>query len=215
MAIILEHRRLPAPTTAKRTLVFMHGLGDSLAGWSFLPDALDLPWLEVVLVQAPIPYGPGWAWYDLDPSLRSTPKTKIDIAESRDRVSELLVHLGLEPSKTFLGGFSQGAVMALETGLRSDETFAGLLPISGYVPLIEEYPAAFGEAIANQRILATHGHWDQVIPHAFAQAQMTELSRRGAPLEFESFDKAHDIEIHDEMDRIRSWISEGVQGVQP
>jgi len=35
---------------------------------------------------------------------------------------------------------------------------------------------------------------------------MTELVRRGAPLEFESYDKAHDIDIHDEFDRIRNWI---------
>jgi phospholipase/carboxylesterase len=199
---------MPHQGEAKATLVFMHGLGDSLAGWSFLPEALDLPWLEVVLVQAPISYGPGWSWYELDQSLRSTGKTKSDIATNRTKIAQLLAHLKLQPSRTILGGFSQGAVMTLETGLRSDVPFAGLLPISGYIPLLEDYPASFGKAIASQRILATHGQWDQVIPHALAEAHMTEIVKRGAPLEFETFDKAHDIDIHDELERIRTWISE-------
>jgi phospholipase/carboxylesterase len=209
---VLTHRRLPVQGDAKATLVFMHGLGDSLAGWSFLPEALDLPWLEIVLVQAPVPYGPGWSWYELDPSLRSTAKTKSDIAARRAKIAELLAFLKLPPSRTILGGFSQGAVMALETGLRSDAAFAGILPVSGYIPLLEDYPAAFGKAVATQRILATHGQWDQVIPHALAEAQMTEIVKRGAPVAFETFDKAHDIDVHDELERIRAWISEAAQG---
>jgi len=205
---VLTHRRMPHQGDAKATLVFMHGLGDSLAGWSFLPEALDLPWLEVVLVQAPIPYGPGWSWYELEQTLHSSLKTKSDIATNRAKIAQLLVHLRLHPSRTILGGFSQGAVMTLETGLRSDVAFAGLLPISGYIPLLDDYPAAFGSAIEHQKILATHGQWDRVIPHALAEAHMTEIIKRGAPLVFETFDKAHDIDIHDELERIRTWISE-------
>jgi predicted esterase len=201
---------MPHQGDPKATLVFMHGLGDSLAGWSFLPEVLDLPWLEIVLVQAPIPYGPGWSWYELDQSLHSTSSTKSDIGTNRVKIAQLLAHLKLQPSRTILGGFSQGAVMTLETGMRSDVAFAGLLPISGYIPLLEDYPAAFGKAIANQRILATHGQWDQVIPLALAQSHMTEIVKRGAPLVFETFDKAHDLDIHDEIDRIRTWISETV-----
>ena len=205
---VLTHRRMPVQAAPKATLVFMHGLGDSLAGWSFLPEALDLSWLEIVLVQAPIPYGPGWSWYELDQSLRSTAKTKSDIATNRAKIAQLLAHLELNPSRTILGGFSQGAVMTLETGLRSDAPFAGLLPISGYIPLLDDYPAAFGAAVARQRILATHGQWDQVIPHGLAEAHMTEIVKRGAPVAFETFDKAHDIDVHDELERIRAWLSE-------
>ena len=207
---VLVHRRIASTEATQRTLVFLHGLGDSLAGWSFLPEALELPWLEVVLVQAPIAYGPGWSWYELDSSLRSTGRTRLDIVANRAKVAVLLDHLGLDPARTILGGFSQGAVLSLETGLRSDKTLAGILPVSGYVPLLEDYPAGFGSAIDSQRILATHGHWDQVIPHALAQTQMQELAARGAPLVFESYDKAHDIDIHDELDRIRDWVSEGI-----
>jgi phospholipase/carboxylesterase len=203
---VLTFRRVPAAKQAKRTLVFMHGLGDSMDGWSFLPELMDLDWLEIVLVQAPIPYGPGWSWYELDASLRTTAKTRTDIVQNRAKIVALLAHLELDLSKTILGGFSQGAVMTLEVGLRSDQAFAGLLPVSGYVPLLEDFPAAFGAAISRQRILATHGHWDQVIPHGLAEAQMTEIIQRGAPLEFESFDKAHDIDIHEEVNRIRQWI---------
>ena len=47
---MLEHRLLPAADkNSKRLLVMMHGLGDSLAGYLWMPEVLRLPWLNYVL----------------------------------------------------------------------------------------------------------------------------------------------------------------------
>lgn len=204
----LVHRIEPSRAERTGTLVFLHGLGDSPAGWDFLPDALELPGLEVVLVQAPIPYGPGWAWYDLDPSLRPSAGTCADIAESRGLLESLLVELGRPTQSVVLGGFSQGSVMALETGLRSELPLAGLLCISGYVPLIADYPAGFGHRAAQRRILCTHGSRDQVIPLDFAQSQVQALAAMGIGIEMETFDKPHGLDEEEELPRIREWLRE-------
>ena len=45
-------------------LIALHGLGDSAAGWRFLPPTLGLPWLNCLLVNAPDPYYGGFSWYD-------------------------------------------------------------------------------------------------------------------------------------------------------
>lgn len=205
----LLHATIPATTERRGTLVFLHGLGDDMRGWSFLPDALRHPWLETILVQAPIPYGPGgWSWYELDPSLRPTPRTETDIAESRSKVADFLRGLSLPGERLMLGGFSQGCVLTLETGLREDVPLAGMLCISGYVPLLDRYPAAFGPLARTRRILSTHGHWDQVIPKGLAQEQMAALAGKGAPITLELYDKGHDLDLAEELPRIREWVEE-------
>ena len=56
---------IPATERASRRLmVVLHGLGDSPRGFEWLPDALDIPSLNYLLVQAPDPYYQGFSWYD-------------------------------------------------------------------------------------------------------------------------------------------------------
>lgn len=200
----LVHHVATGPGPARGTLVFLHGLGDSLSGWSFLPAALELPGLEVVLVQAPMPYGPGWSWYDFENPRRA----RLDIGQSRSAVSELLAHLDRPSGSTVLGGFSQGAVMSLETGLRGNLPLAGILAISGYVPLLEDFPASLSPEGARIPALATHGPWDTVLPLEMVKPQMEGLRQAGADLSFETYDKAHDLDVEEELPRIRGWLSE-------
>ena len=48
---------------ARRLMVVLHGLGDSLDGYRWLPEALDLPAMNYLLVNAPDPYFSGLSWY--------------------------------------------------------------------------------------------------------------------------------------------------------
>ena len=49
---------------SRRLLIMLHGLGDSVQGYRWLPDALNLPWLNYLLVNAPDEYYGGYSWYD-------------------------------------------------------------------------------------------------------------------------------------------------------
>jgi phospholipase/carboxylesterase len=181
-------------------------LGDSEQGWTFFQQALGLPWLEVVLVRAPTPYFGGFSWYDFeDPS-----KVAQDLASSRQALGELLDHLAIPPERLILGGFSQGAVMSLEMTLRAAIPWAGTLAVSGYLPLWKDYPAAFGAGLPRQRILATHGPWDPVLPYETSRRHMHHLKEHGAPVVFETFDKGHDLDMGEELPRVRAFLSEGV-----
>ena len=46
-------------------MVLLHGLGDSMEGYRWLPNALDVPWLNYLLVNAPDDYQGGFSWYDI------------------------------------------------------------------------------------------------------------------------------------------------------
>ena len=41
---------------SRRLMVVLHGLGDSMDGYRWMPQELDLPWLNYLLVNAPDDY---------------------------------------------------------------------------------------------------------------------------------------------------------------
>ncbi len=69
---------------SKRLLVALHGLGDSVAGYRWLPSALDLPSMNYLLANAPDPYYGGYSWYDF------TGDAGPGVARSRRLLFELL-----------------------------------------------------------------------------------------------------------------------------
>ena len=65
MRAMLETEFYPAAQKdSKRLLIALHGLGDSTAGYRWMPSALQLPWLNYLLVNAPDDYYGGYSWYD-------------------------------------------------------------------------------------------------------------------------------------------------------
>ena len=63
---MLQTEFIPAvEKESRRLLVALHGLGDSAAGMRWLAEALDLPWLNYLPVNAPDEYYGGFSWYDL------------------------------------------------------------------------------------------------------------------------------------------------------
>src|ERR1700679_705931 len=140
------HRELvPArKKNSRRLMVMLHGLGDSIEGYRWLPEALDLPWLNYLLVNAPDEYYGGFSWFDYPNAIAP------GILRSRKLLFELLDDLrakNFPADQITLAGFSQGCLMTIDVGLRYPHKFAGLVGISGWVfeidNLVEELsPAA-------------------------------------------------------------------------
>src|SRR5437660_9699927 len=90
---------------SRRLMIMLHGLGDSTAGYRWLPEALNLPWLNYLLVNAPDAYYGGYSWYDfagdLVPGVIRSRKLLFDVLDAQRDA-------GFPSAKTLLGGFSQG-----------------------------------------------------------------------------------------------------------
>ena len=208
----LHSELIPAPhKDSPRLLIMLHGLGDSIEGYRWLPEALGLPWLNVLLVNAPDEYYGGYSWYDF------AGENLPGVIRSRKLLFELLddqARAGFETNQTILGGFSQGCLMAIDVGLRYPKRFAGIIGISGYVSepetLVEELsPVAF-----EQRLLITHGTIDPMIPFAVVREQINLLKSAGLHVEWHEFVKAHTIAGEPELEVIRKFVR-GVFGADP
>lgn len=124
-------------------------------------------------------------------------ETPVGLAEARTALEALLAELeatrGLSRSRTVLGGFSQGAMLATEVALHAAEPFAGLCAWSGAL-LSEERWAAAAAAIGPQmHALITHGRRDPVLPFAGGVALKELLEKSGASVRFIEHGGGHEI----------------------
>jgi phospholipase/carboxylesterase len=129
------------------SLIVLHGLGAD--GNDFVPIAQELDLSTVGGARFVFPHAPmrpvtmngGYvmrAWYDI----AGTPQARIEdeagLRASQAQIEALIareVARGMPAKRIVLMGFSQGCAMTLLTGLRHAERLAGLVGLSGYLPL--------------------------------------------------------------------------------
>jgi len=204
---MLHSEFIPAQDKISRSLMIMlHGLGDSIEGYRWWPEAMGLPWLNYMLVNAPDEYYGGYSWYDYAG----------EIAPGVDRSRKLLFKLledlkvkGFAVDQITLGGFSQGCLMSVEVGLRYPERLAGIVGISGYVCDPEKLVEEMSPVATKQRLLITHGTIDTVVPFAVTREQVNVLKAAGLNVEWHEFVKPHTIAGEDELEVIRKFVRAG------
>jgi phospholipase/carboxylesterase len=192
----------------KRPLIIaVHGRGASAEDLiPILPEVIDGDHIGV-FPNGPMcmqlgAWGIGHAWYDLGSDQFST------LRESRQHLTDLLTEAmtkyNCPPERTFLSGFSQGAVMTLEVGLRFPQRLAGLIALSGYMP---EPDILMQEAIRDpqRQILVAHGTHDDVVPVEAGRLVDRELRLLGFQVQYREFAVGHSISF-DEMAFVREWI---------
>jgi phospholipase/carboxylesterase len=185
-------------------MVMLHGLGDSIEGYRWLPEAMNLPWLNYLLVNAPDEYYGGYSWFDLNDLVPG-------VQRSRKLLFELLEDLRARefPAEQItFGGFSQGCLMAVEVGLRYPHRLAGIVGISGWVHELEKLLKELSPVARQQRLLMTHGTSDPLLPIDQVRPQIPLLKAAGLNLEWREFQKVHTI-TEEEIALIRDFVSAG------
>jgi len=193
-----------AQPDSRRLMVVLHGLGDSMEGYRWLPEMLGLPWLNYSLVNAPDEYYGGHSWFDFpgDP----TP----GVARSYRLLATLLDQqraAGFPTEQTILFGFSQGCLMVTETALRYPHRLAGVVGVSGFVAEPERLLRERSPVALAQRFLVTHGTHDPLLPCHLARRQFETLKQGGVQLEWREFPKVHTIHGEEELAVIRDFVA--------
>ncbi len=194
-------------------IVWLHGLGAD--GHDFAPFFSQSAWLppetRVLLPHAPfrsVTLNMGFtmrAWYDIRNADLSAEPDRPGIQDSAARLGAFLKDLeeqGLDSHRIVLGGFSQGGVMALWTGLSYPRPLAGMAALSAYLP--EDPPI---EPIQRDSPLwLAHGRDDSLIPLALGTAMRDRLRRLGAQaLEWREYPVDHGVS-EAEINDLGRWL---------
>ena len=200
----LESVLIPAADpTSRRLWVMLHGLGDSVEGYRWMPEAFRLPQVNYLLVNAPDEYYGGYSWFDFDGDMVP------GVRRSRELLFRLLAaqqQAGFPPDQTILGGFSQGCLMSLDVAARYPNRLAGVVGISGYVCEPETLVKEMSSVAREQKFLVTHGTYDPLLPIEQVRGQVQHLQQAGLNIQWHEFAKEHTIAGQAEVDLIRRFV---------
>ena len=192
--MLLVHRVVPprVPGARPPLLVLLHGIGADEGDLLPLASHLD-PRFRVISARAPHEAEPmGYRWYAIDWTATPPRGDPEEIAGSRDLlarfVAEATTAYGADPSRVFLFGFSQGAIMSLALLLARPDLVRGVVAHSGRLSRLPG-PDPAPEALAHAEVLILHGQEDEVVPAAQGRKAYEVLEPLlGARVAYRAFD---------------------------
>ena len=203
----IERLTAPDPVAA---IIVIHGLGAD--GNDFVPVARELDLSPVGAVRFVFPNAPvmkvtvngGYpmpAWYDI--AGPGQPEDAAGLHASRATIEALIdneVARGIPAERIVVAGFSQGCAMALLTGLRHARRLAGLVGLSGYLPLAPTTAAERSDANRDTPIFLAHGSRDGVVPIARALATRDALVGLGCTVDWHEYPMEHSVSMEEIAD---------------
>lgn len=200
---------------AQKTVIWMHGLGADANDFVPLIPELKLSATAAYKFIFPnaderaVTINGGYmmrAWYDI---LEMSIDRRIDTAglnASRTQIQAIIereIANGIRSEDIVLAGFSQGAVMALFTGLTYSKPLGGIIALSGYLT-----PETLTEGHLSNKtipIFMAHGTQDGVVPFALGKAAADQLYAAGYVIDWHSYAMQHTVCV-EEVAAISGWL---------
>ena len=204
-----------SPATA--CVIWMHGLGAD--GNDFVPivPELNLPaghGVRFVFPNAPtmpVTINGGYvmrAWYDIVSAELDKRADEAGVRRSQALIEELIADQrsnGIAADRILLAGFSQGGVIALQTGLRHKERLAGIMALSTYLACADSLGVEASAANRQIPLFMVHGSMDPVIPVTLAKLSKARLETHGYDVEWHEYGMPHSV-CAEEIDDIAAFL---------
>jgi phospholipase/carboxylesterase len=213
----LERITIEPNVAATACVIWLHGLGDSGAGFSPIVPELGLPKnhpVRFVFPHAPeqaVTINQGYvmrSWYDIKSMDLHNRADMKGVIESEIKVKALIkeqIDAGIPASNIVLAGFSQGGVVGLFTGLRYPEKLAGIMALSCYLPNADVLPEQLSVANSNTAILQQHGDNDDVVALSAGKMANKLLNANNYPVKWQTYPMAHSVHPTQIRD-IAAWL---------
>lgn len=199
-----------SPNTGKRkAIVLLHGYGSNEQDLFSLSSQLPRHFM-IISARAPHTLSEGsYAWFKVDFS-GEEPVGDAKQAESsrlmiREFLSQVKKHYKLD--EVYLGGFSQGAIMSLATGLIDPAEVKGLICLSGRMPDEIKPLVKKSRDIDELDIFLAHGTQDNVLGVHHARAAKQYLDSLGGELTYHEFAIAHTIDAQ-VLHQLNLWLQQ-------
>lgn len=202
---------------AEKTIIWMHGLGAD--GNDFapivpelnLPDQLKIRFVFPHAPSIPVTVNGGYvmpAWFDITGSDLAKKADEEGISRSVSQIQKLIENenqRGISSDNIILAGFSQGAVIALNTGMTFHQKLGGIIALSGLLPNPDTIITDAQAINRDTPIFLAHGTQDMMVPIMLGEAAHQLLLNEGYHINWHTYPMAHGV-CPDEIRDISQWI---------
>lgn len=185
----------------KHSVIWLHGLGAD--GNDFVPIVEELELSPELAVRFVFPHAPIMpitlnnglkmrAWFDIISLGNETTVDQDGFKNAIYLIEELInreINRGIISTNIMLAGFSQGASIALATGIRYAKPLAGVIALSGFLPKVMMTRNLSFEL----PIFLAHGIYDQIVPYALGKQTFVDLSESGFSPDWHSYPMEHSV----------------------
>jgi len=194
-------------------VILIHGRGADMNDLADLAPMFDPPGgCRFILPNAPKPFEPypgmamGWTWFEGWPPIHES------VVESRHEmlrfIDEITAAYPTPEGQLVVAGFSQGALMSLDSGLRTEKKLAGIIAMSGGL-----YDRDLPDLTAHAAlpVLIAHGTQDEVVPVTYARRARHLLEAAGLDVEYHEYPMGHQVAM-EEAAVVKGFIGRVVGG---
>lgn len=205
MTTLLPHVEINTGSNPDAAVIWLHGLGADGNDFAAIVPELDLtgcPAIHFVFPHAPsipVTINGGYvmpAWYDIFAADLQRREDDAGIRRSALAIEALIARenqRGVDTRRIMLAGFSQGCAVALHTGLRHPQPLAGIIALSGYLPLADSLASEASAANRPTPIFMGHGSADPMVAIGRAEASRDALRALGYAVQWHSYPMQHSV----------------------
>ena len=199
-------------TCQKAGVIFLHGLGDTPAGWSDIKHQMaqlnpklaspEITWDFPAAPVIPISVNGGATmpgWFDLydwpiDVTAPDDPAGTMKAVETIRGAIAKLEAAGVPTERIVVGGFSQGGAIALNTAYRHPAKLGGCVALSGWLNMKADF--AEGKEFPTEASKATpclwgHGAMDDKVLFPHQKIGVDLLTARGVTVDASNYPMGH------------------------
>lgn len=201
--------------------IILHGLGDSHLGMAGLAAEMRLKEFTFMLPDAPDGYVIGYSWYTIPQEFFSPASTldretlvescREEVHRSRRLVHDLLDTAAEQYPETplVLGGFSQGGLIALDSGFQYPRPLTALFALSSYFPQADEVLPHSPQS-RDLPVFVGHGTADDVVKYDYGVESAERIRSRGWEVEFHRDEGlGHGVSPH-ELEALRGFLQRAI-----
>lgn len=196
-------------------VIFLHGYGSDEADLFGLKDRLPSTW-TYLSARAPMPVeGGGYRWFRKKPGDGDFDGETVDLQGSAKLieafVAQATAKYHTQPERVFLVGFSQGAIMSYEVGLRHPEMLRGIAALSGSVLPVLKAELKPDARLGKLAIFIGHGTLDQALPYYSATRANEALQGIGLTPQFHGYPGMIHTVGEAELQDLKQWLENSLR----
>ena len=191
-------------------LVLLHGYGSNEKDLFSFADELPNDFL-IISAQAPLSLGfDSHAWYsinfdDINGKFSDLEEAKVSLNKISNFIDEIKEKYQTNPEKTFLLGFSQGAILSYSLSFFYPNKVNYVVALSGYINN-DLLPKTISKNIQTE-YYCSHGTVDQVLPVAWARNSKPFLDNLGLNSVYSEYPVGHGVAPQNFFS-FKKWLEE-------